>query len=618
MNTVTNKIYVSVDGTIVAIDGATNAASVVYSGPGVWRLEVNEATNQIFALGGGPNSILIFDISTNTSTTVPVGSYPSDMVLNSATNKVYVTDVDSDVVYVVDGTSKTSISLPAGLRPYRLALNSETNKVYVSNENSSDGGKSLRVIDGVSNSVTPLPFFELPGALVVNSKTDTLYVASGGHYLSVVDLATNRVSKVEYGAFLDGPTNLAVNETTNRVYAVHPSAGKVSVLRAAVGDMDLIQTGRWPQMAAVNEATNKTYVSNQQSGSVTLIDGADAPPAFSAAEPPGIGTVGSLYNYTFKATGSPASSFAVQAGTLPPGLTLDGKTGNLSGIASKTGTYNVQVSAANGVSPSALTKWLTIVVNPAKNDFTSDGKADTLARDGVGNLWLYAGNTGSQFRPRVQVGAGWNVMTSILAPGDLNGDGRPDVLARDTNGVLWLYPGNGYGEWYPRIQVGSGWNIMTSIVGPGDFNGDGKHDVLARDASGALWLYPGNGSAGWLPRLQVGSGWNVMDKIVGPGDFNGDGTHDVLATDTAGTLWLYPGNGKAGWLPRVQVGTGWNSMTAIVGPGDFNSNFPPDGTADLLARDAQGLLWHYPGDGKGGWMPRFGVGWGWDAMTAVL
>ncbi|MFK0002133.1 S8 family peptidase, partial [Paenarthrobacter sp. NPDC090522] len=31
-------------------------------------------------------------------------------------------------------------------------------------------------------------------------------------------------------------------------------------------------------------------------------------------------------------------------------------------------------------------------------------------------------------------------------------------------------------------------------------------------------------------------------------DFNGDGNSDVLARDTNGVLWLYPGNGSGGWL----------------------------------------------------------------------
>ena len=144
---------------------------------------------------------------------------------------------------------------------------------------------------------------------------------------------------------------------------------------------------------------------------------------------------------------------------------------------------------------------------------------------------------------------------------------------------------------------------------------EGQVDVLARDDDGLLRLYRGNGSGGWInPPLQVGHGWNAMTALLGPGDFSGDGNVDVLARDAAGLLWLYPGNGSGGWLPRVQVGHGWNQMTALIGPGDFSG----DGNVDVLARDAAGLLWLYRGNGNGGWLPKIQVGHGWNAMTAIL
>ncbi|MFW0774443.1 hypothetical protein ACLRGI_14885 [Paenarthrobacter nitroguajacolicus] len=39
---------------------------------------------------------------------------------------------------------------------------------------------------------------------------------------------------------------------------------------------------------------------------------------------------------------------------------------------------------------------------------------------------------------------------------------------------------------------------------------------------------------------------------------------DLLARDAGGALWLYPGNGKSGWLPRGLVGSGWNAMNLII------------------------------------------------------
>ncbi|WP_307104719.1 S8 family serine peptidase [Arthrobacter globiformis] len=243
----------------------------------------------------------------------------------------------------------------------------------------------------------------------------------------------------------------------------------------------------------------------------------------------------------------------------------------------------------------------------AAGDFNGDGKADVLARENSGFLWLYPGNGRGGWLARKQVGSGWNGFTSLVAPGDFNGDRRVDVLARDATGALWLYPGNGSGAWLARVKVGSGWNGFTAIAGAGDINGDGKADVLARDTTGALWLYPGNGRGGWLARTQVGSGWNSMTAVVGPGDLTGDGKADLLARDAAGVLWRYPGNGRGGFGAKVQVGAGWNSMTAITGRGDYSG----DAKTDVLAVDTNGSLWLYNGNGLGGFSGRTGAGSGW-------
>jgi serine protease len=243
----------------------------------------------------------------------------------------------------------------------------------------------------------------------------------------------------------------------------------------------------------------------------------------------------------------------------------------------------------------------------AAGDLTGDGKADVLAKENSGILWLYPGNGRGGWLARQQVGAGWSTYT-MLAPGDFNGDKRNDILARDRTGALWLYPGNGRGGWFPRIKVGSGWGGFTAVIGPGDFNGDGKADVLARDTAGVLWLYPGNGRGGWLARTKAGTGWNGMTALVGPGNLTGDRNADLLARDRAGVLWLYPGNGRGGFGSRLRVGASWNTMTTITGRGDYSG----DARTDVLAVDTAGALWLYRGNGAGGFSGRTaaGIGWG--------
>ncbi|MDP9694922.1 UNVERIFIED_ORG: hypothetical protein J2X79_002490 [Arthrobacter globiformis] len=129
---------------------------------------------------------------------------------------------------------------------------------------------------------------------------------------------------------------------------------------------------------------------------------------------------------------------------------------------------------------------------------------------------------------------------------------------------------------------------------------------------------PGGGTPGWET---PGGGTPVVPPVEEPvttdatgQDFNGDSKADLISTDTSGRLWLYPGNGKGGFLPKKQAGRGWNSMTSVVSAGDTNS----DGKADLVARDAGGKLWLYAGSGTGRFAAKKQISGGWNIMTSIV
>jgi Leucine-rich repeat (LRR) protein/sugar lactone lactonase YvrE len=95
-----------------------------------------------------------------------------------------------------------------------------------------------------------------------------------------------------------------------------------------------------------------------------------APTAFSAATPPP-GTIASAYTYTFVANGSPAPTYAVQSGTLPPGLTLSGA-GVLSGTPTGTGgTFGPIVIRATNVGGFLDCAPFNITINVAPTAFTA-------------------------------------------------------------------------------------------------------------------------------------------------------------------------------------------------------------------------------------------------------
>ncbi|MFE2557532.1 N-acetylmuramoyl-L-alanine amidase [Streptomyces sp. NPDC059352] len=201
----------------------------------------------------------------------------------------------------------------------------------------------------------------------------------------------------------------------------------------------------------------------------------------------------------------------------------------------------------------------------------ADGTGDAVARDASGVLWYYqgSGNPSAPFKARLKTGGGWQIYDQIMGVRDLTGDGKADLIAREKSGVIWLYQGTGTPAvpFAPRVKVGTGWQIYNNIVSTGDLTSDGKPDLIGRDANGIIWLYKGTGSATapYAPRVQVGTGWKIYNSIVGPSDLTGDGKVDFVARDGSGALWLYKGTGSATapYAPRVQVGPGWQSYNLI-------------------------------------------------------
>ncbi|MET9539547.1 VCBS repeat-containing protein [Streptomyces sp. NPDC006553] len=103
-----------------------------------------------------------------------------------------------------------------------------------------------------------------------------------------------------------------------------------------------------------------------------------------------------------------------------------------------------------------------------KGDVTGDGRADIVARDGSGVLWLYKG-TGNYLAPftgKTRIAGGFNAYNYLVSPGDLTGDRRADLVARDSAGALWLLKGAGTtpNPFPTRMKIGtSGWNGFGAL-----------------------------------------------------------------------------------------------------------------------------------------------------------
>lgn len=93
------------------------------------------------------------------------------------------------------------------------------------------------------------------------------------------------------------------------------------------------------------------------------ITNVDVAPTFVTTPAPPAGTYGAPYSFAVVAHGEPAT-ITYGASGLPPGITIDPASGQLSGVPTQVGTFLVTVTASNGITPNA-SKQGSITINKA-------------------------------------------------------------------------------------------------------------------------------------------------------------------------------------------------------------------------------------------------------------
>ncbi|MFD0150136.1 FG-GAP repeat domain-containing protein [Streptomyces sp. NPDC055721] len=438
----------------------------------------------------------------------------------------------------------------------------------------------------------------------------------------------------------DGQTDL-IHRTRNGFTAVAPSSGGAGIEFTTAGsylDLDLIPLGDQ------NRTGKPEVLSLSANGALRLY--AEASTSTGALKWTGYGW--NIYNKVFS----------------PGDVDGDGRSdvmarqynGDLYFYRS-TGTVTAPLAGRVKVGPG----WGAYDQLVGLGDSDGDGRGDLLARTPAGQVYFYGstGNSRAPFKPRKALATGWQVYNQIIAADDLNFDGDADLYARDLSGVLWVYQGRGNGTFTSRTRAGGGgWNVVDQFAGAGNIPSAGKTLFIARDKAGTLFWYRGlnNGNlpareqvsdtGGWagstnltlayaldggvLPDLlqvyrghlwnrdkDLGGGWQIYNGLVGPGDLSGDGKADLLARDTNGVLYLYRGNGAGtGFASRIRVGDGWSAYNRILGAGDYTG----DGRADLLARDRSGTLWLHKGTGSATkpFATRTSLGGGWGTYSKLV
>jgi YVTN family beta-propeller protein len=102
-------------------------------------------------------------------------------------------------------------------------------------------------------------------------KTGKIYLVDPTHDAVVAISDSGESRSIKVGA---QPVAVAINQQTNRIYAVNAASRSVSVIDAETDEVIAsVQTAARPYAVAVDQGSNKVYVSNTFSNMLTMIDG---------------------------------------------------------------------------------------------------------------------------------------------------------------------------------------------------------------------------------------------------------------------------------------------------------------------------------------------------------
>ncbi len=256
-----------------------------------------------------------------------------------------------------------------------------------------------------------------------------------------------------------------------------------------------------------------------------------APPNITTTSLPN-GSFGNSYNHTLQVTGGIGSlAWGVIAGGLPPGLGLNASTGQISGTATQTGTFNFTVQVTDDI-PQSDMQTLTITINPPTPPTItapSSLPSGTINQPYPTTTLIASGGTAPltwdpAVTPPLPNGLSWDAATQTISGIPLNGSQGAtshEFTVRDaTNPVL-----TGKRTYSLTIVLPAPPTITTTTLPNGNVITSYSEQLQATGGSGNLtWTI----IAGSLP---LGLGMDTAGLISGTPILAGPSTFTVQVTD---------------------------------------------------------------------------------------
>jgi YVTN family beta-propeller protein len=256
-----NRVYVS-HGTQVNILDEKTGDSVGYipGTTGVHGIAFSAELNRGYTSNGRLNTVTVFDLGTNQIITqIPAGENPDAIMYDGFSKKIITCNGRSKDLSVIDPqTNKVIATIPVGGKP-ETAVSDNAGKIYVNIEDKNEISVINISINTVEASWSIAPG-DGPTGLAIDTKTKRLF-AGCDKLLIVLDATNGKV--VDKLPIANGCDGVVFDNGLHYVFA-SCGEGKLSIIQESGADdfkvIDNVETKRSARTIAIDEKTHEVFL----------------------------------------------------------------------------------------------------------------------------------------------------------------------------------------------------------------------------------------------------------------------------------------------------------------------------------------------------------------------
>jgi YVTN family beta-propeller protein len=256
-----NRLYVSHGTQVNILDEKTgDSIGVIPGTTGVHGIAFSLALNKGYTSNGRLNTVTVFDLKTNNILTqIATGQNPDAIMYDEFSKKIITCNGRSNDLSVIDPTTdKVVATIPVGGKP-ETAVSDGAGKIYVNIENKNEISKIDIATNTVEASWSIAPG-EGPTGLAIDTKTKRLF-AGCDKLLIVLDATNGKV--VNKLTIADGCDGVAFDNGLKYVFA-SCGEGKLSIVEELNADhfkvIDNVETKRSARTIALDEKTHEVFL----------------------------------------------------------------------------------------------------------------------------------------------------------------------------------------------------------------------------------------------------------------------------------------------------------------------------------------------------------------------